>query len=308
MKTGTPRTTRTIEMKITEFAERGLVIDGIIKPTLGMVLAAAIKPEAGLIAFAIDATPLSARDKTQYDKIELAGQRLQHFAAPSVRTRAISGAKGIVRIATTILGQVIQGFVKTLETMTGKQTGNVYFTDLLGNEVETVVTSDGTRFHSLADHGFTGAVPFYDALASFVGVRGQATDETARRCLHALGVEQANAGRWTDGWIQSNPLNDQPVGLPLRVTAQNIKEVPVVIRTADGQTGQVLVDIGDIVRGKIVALADEVRAQIAGQGYRVLGETSPPTHSVFSMHDGTTAFVPAQSFRAAVEQGQQAQI
>lgn len=286
-------------------AKRGEIeIPGVTKLRPSMILAACYHAATKALTLAIDKAGLRATEKGAYGQIDVGeGTRVQYAAALSGDYALIGGARGMIAALASAIGDLTECFVRLIDQTTGSAIGNMFFTPIgAGNTLEMALVNRRTgQVVNLLAEGFTQVVAV-PVLGGLVAVRATDTTGDQNRRLYFLPFAKLAADKFSIGaWIASNPLVTAITGLPWRMTAQNVGQV--LARTANGFE---CVNLQEIGTGKIASLAEQaIRTTAIAQ---VLGETADPTQVVVADEQGNTHFVPAQSFRAAVEQVQQAQI
>lgn len=299
-----PQTNRTTTQKLTDFARTGVTLEAGVTLTLGMVLALAVNPVTGILAVALAAIARRATDKIGPITFEPGFLRLQQFAR-NRDTYFISAEPGFGAKIGAALSALVAGLVRTLEVAsTGAQSvaSSIYFTRVDGTLEFYVMNGLTGRPIALHEQGWTFVVPI-DVLGGFVGFRQDS------RQIYFLSYANAADGLWDIGsWVASNALPAEVTAIrrmPLRITAQNIGAVPVVIETAEG-IGQLTIDLRDLsARGKIGVIDPSMtRRAITQSSAEVLGETASADAVVVTTPAGETRFVPEPQFGRALERAQ----
>lgn len=283
-------------------AQRGTItVPGVSKLRPSMILAACYNAAQKVIVFAIDKAGLRATDKGAYGQIDVGeGTRVQYAASLSDDFALIGGVHGFIAAIGDAIGDIVECFVRLIDQTTGSAIGNMFFTPIgAGNTYETALVNRKTgQVVNLLNKGFTQVVAV-PVLGGLVAVRATDTTDNHSRQLYFLSFAKLANGQYDiNAWVASSPLKTAILGLPWRMTAQNIGQV--LVRTADGFE---CVNLKELGRGEIASLAEQaIRTTTIT---KVLGETADPSQVVVADQQGNTHFVTAQSFGAAVEQVQQ---
>lgn len=298
------RQTEKVQVGIDQAKRGNIEVPGVTKLRPSMILAACYSAAAKAITFAIDKAGLRATEKGAYGQIDTGeGTRVQYAASLPGDYAIVGGAQGMIAALGSAMNDVAECFIRLIDQTTGSVLGNMFFTPIgAGHTFETALVNRRTgQITNLLAQGFTQVV-VVPVLGGLVGVRATDTTGNRNRQLYFLPFAKLAAGQLSvENWIASNAIGAAILGLPWRMTAQNVGQV--LARTADGFE---CINLQDIGTGKISSLAEQAIRTTDVQ--HVLGETADPTQVVVADKQGNTHFVPAQSFRAAVTEVQQAQI